>query len=221
MQILESQTATVNKTADFVAKTLAERLRCGQSVLWLVPGGSAATVAVRVSQKLKTVPQAKLTVSLTDERFGRPAHTDSNWEQLGEAGFRLNGAALQPVLQGKSLAQTVLDFERTLEKELRQADYKIGLFGIGEDGHTAGILLKSVALKTKMLVASFQGPDFARITITPQAIASLDLAIVYALGKAKYQAIRSLKENQSLAKQPAQALKQAKRLVIFTDQSIN
>ena len=68
-----------------------------------------------------------------------------------------------------------------LKEELKRADYKIGIFGVGVDGHTAGILPQSVAVNTEEIIFGYETPEYDRITITPKTIASLDQAILYAI----------------------------------------
>ena len=47
------------------------------------------------------------------------------------------------------------------DEELKIAEYKIGLFGIGVDsGHTAGILPDSEAVNCQELVCSYDTPVF-------------------------------------------------------------
>jgi 6-phosphogluconolactonase/glucosamine-6-phosphate isomerase/deaminase len=95
--------------------------------------------------------------------------------------------------------------------------YTLGLFGMGSDGHTAGLLPGSSALESQELAADFTGPDFERITMTPAAIAKLDEAVLYAVGKTKHAVLAQLKRDVQLNQQPAQVLKHVPRLTVFND----
>lgn len=161
--------------------------------------------------------RTNLAISLTDERYGLIDHQASNWRQLLVAGFNLPGATLNPVLKGFDLKTSVTDFNTFLNIWLKRASYKVGLFGIGVDGHTAGLLPHSPALSSSTLATSYQAPDFLRITITPAAIIHLDEAFVFAVGPAKWPTLKKLKTNLSLIEQPAQILKKIKKLTIITD----
>lgn len=203
--------------ADYLARRISGLLRRGKKVLWLVPGGSAIEVAASAAKKLKDEELANLTVTLTDERYGPDGHPDSNWQQLKEAGFELPGADLVPVLAGKNLEETTVRFNKKMKRCFEAADFSIGLFGIGTDGHTAGILPGSPAVDSPQLAASFKGGDFERITITPAAIAKLVIGIVYATGQAKWPVLDRLSEEIPIDKQPAQALKAIPKLRIYND----
>ena len=200
--------------ANYLAGVILEKLITGK-VLLLVPGGSAMQVAVKAAKIISGVGHADLAVTLTDERFGTPGHADSNWHQLLKLGFKLKNARLLPVLTGADIAKTTKKFNTMLGEELAGADYKIGLFGIGADSHTAGILPESAALDSRDWAVSYKTGKFERITITPETIKKLDEAVVYAQGPEKEKAIENLNKDLDPRKYPAQLLKEAKRLKIF------
>ena len=202
----------------YLAQELNQALNAGKKVFWLVPGGSAAQVAVAVSQVLSVDNLSNLTVTLTDERYGLVGHANANWGQLLTAGFSPAGATLLPVLTGRSIAEETTIFAQNLQKLFDQSDYKVGLFGLGTDGHTAGILPGSPAVASHSLAMSYQAAPFQRITMTPAAIVRLDEAVVYAVGVEKQQALKQLAQTLPITQQPAQALKAVSRLTIFNDQ---
>lgn len=207
------------KPAAFLADRLKRALATNNSVLWLIPGGSSIKVAEQAASILSDsdAELSRLTYSLTDERYGGLGHSDSNWKQLEREGLSLPGARAYPVLQGKSADETTSDFGRFLESELAAADYKLGFFGIGPDGHTAGVLPGSPAALSPLFAAHYQAPGFHRITMTPKAIAMLDEAVVYAVGQEKWPIFDMLEKELPVQIQPAQALKKVKTLTIFND----
>lgn len=202
----------------YLAGVLRQKLGEGK-VLWLVPGGSAIAVAVAVSQKLQDAELENLTVTLTDERFGSVGHSDSNWQQLQDAGFNLPGATAVPVLHGHDRDQTTSEYAQHLQEFCQGAAYCVGLFGIGPDGHTAGIIPGSPAVTATEWAASFDNGDYQRITMTAPAIAALSEAVVYAMGEAKLPQLERLQQDLPITDQPAQALKQVPKLTIFNDQT--
>jgi 6-phosphogluconolactonase/glucosamine-6-phosphate isomerase/deaminase len=202
----------------YLVKVLREKLAAGERVLWLVPGGSAIDVAATVSQQLRGTDLSNLTVTLTDERFGPVGHDDSNWRQLHDADFHLPGATMVPVLHGHSQTGTTQEFARHLQEYCRGASYCIGFFGIGPDGHTAGILPGSPAVNAKEWAVIYQAPGFTRVTMTPPAIAALSEAVVYAMGESKQEPLELLQQDVPIDKEPAQALKKVPKLTIFNDQ---
>ena len=202
---------------EHMAKRLREELGVGKKVFWLVSGGSAIEVAVEVSKKLTGLRLDLLTVSLTDERYGAVGHPDSNWQKLLDAGFSIPGANLKPVLFGKEMTTTVTDFAETLITGFGECDTSIGLFGIGADGHTAGILPGSPAVNDTNLACGYDAGEFKRITVTPSLIKLFDEAVVYAVGDTKWPVIDRLDGEHSISDLPAQALKQVSNLTIFND----
>lgn len=209
---------TVQPAVDYLASVLRQHLDAGEKVCWLVPGGSAIALATLVAEKLIGSDLSKLTVTLTDERFGPVGHSDSNWLQLHAAGFHLPGATMVPILHGHDIEATTRELGDHLKLYCDQADYSLGLFGIGPDGHTAGILPGSPAVSATQSSATFRGPDYPRITITPSGIARLDEVVVYAMGSGKLVPLQNLQTDLPVSEQPAQALKQVAKLTIFNDQ---
>jgi 6-phosphogluconolactonase/glucosamine-6-phosphate isomerase/deaminase len=202
--------------ARFIASNIQQKLDAGKKVLWLISGGSSIEIAVAVRYSLTRNLQT-LTVSLTDERYGSDGHVDSNWEQLTRAGFNFDGIMRIPVLTGLDLAATTQTFNVFLKQALEDNDYTVGLFGMGPDGHTAGILPGSSAVDSEDFCTSYQGPDFVRITTTPRFITLLDEAFLYTSGEAKHRQIELLGQEVPLAEQPAQALKLVPMLTVIND----
>lgn len=202
----------------YITSVIGQRLRKGEQVLWLVPGGSAIKVATGVSRQLQgSMNLSNLTVTLTDERYGPVGHAESNWKQLVAAGFDLRDSRLKPVLKGRGVEATTKNFDMLLSGELSADCYKFGLFGMGADGHTAGILPGSTAAKAKGLAAWYQSGELCRITMTPSAVQLLDEAILFATGKEKWPMLERLAKDIDISEQPAQILKKVPRLTIFSD----
>ncbi len=153
-----------------------------------------------------------------DERYGKPGHPDSNWQRLLEAGFAAHGAVCLPILTGASFDASVGDYAQALAAALDSSDLRIGMFGIGTDGHTAGMLPGSLAAQeTTATGVGYQSPDFLRITMTAPAIAELDVAIVYAIGIEKHSALDNLQRDLPVSQQPAQALKNVATALVYND----
>lgn len=212
--------SSTQPVVDYLIQALSQRLQAGQAVTWLVGGGSGITVSLAVAQGLRQqgIDLTKLSVSLTDERYGALGHANENWQQLLDQGFALPGAKLYRVLTGDDRATTTQKFEALLHQLIDQADYALALFGIGADGHTAGIKPGSPAANSTNYAADFTGQDFERITMTGPAIAHLDEAVIYAVGAEKQPALhRLLSEDWPVTEQPAQLLKTVAKSTLFTD----
>ncbi|MFA6257940.1 MAG: 6-phosphogluconolactonase [Candidatus Paceibacterota bacterium] len=222
-------TTKVEDAANFIASSILSQLKLGKQVLFFVTGGSSIAVGAKVAELLRDNLEQNLTknltIMMTDERYGPLDHKDSNWYQLIEKGFSLPQARLLPILDGSDRVSTTEKFNKNLYQELmenKDNKYKIGLFGIGADGHTAGILPKSEVVsdtvESKDLAYGYNTPTFSRITITPKAIEGLDEAVVWVQGEEKWSVVKDLLEKDiNITKQPAQILKRVPLLTIFTD----
>ncbi|HUC88743.1 MAG TPA: 6-phosphogluconolactonase [Candidatus Paceibacterota bacterium] len=218
MGIIIKKTTQFDNAANKLAETIISQLDLGNNVLWFATGGSSISAAVEASKLIASHPHQNLAVMLTDERYGPVDHANSNWHQLMQKGFNLPQARLMPILTGDSREITTEKFNEALDRELHQADFKIGLFGVGADGHTAGILPKSRAINSQNLAYSYDTENFERITMTPAAILMLDEAVVFTEGEAKRQIVEDLKNKDiDISQQPAQILKRVPVLTIFTN----
>lgn len=214
------QIEPAEQVVPYLVQTIKQHLENGEKVLWLVSGGSGIAVSSEVSKQLVGSDLTGLYVTLTDERYVPFGSKDENWQQLLEAGFDLPGATTYRVIQEDAVNReiTASAFEKTLEDWLDIADFSIGLFGIGPDGHTSGIKPGSPAVSEERWVSEYQGEDFERITTTPLFIPQLDEVVTYAAGKPKFETLAKLiHENVPVDEQPAQVLKEAAKSILFTD----
>jgi len=211
---------TIKPVVAHLATTISYHLVEKHKVLWLVSGGSSAKIAVKTAKRIDSEALENiqnLTVSLIDERYGPVGHPDSNWQQLNEAGFRIKGANMPPVLANASLEQTAKNYAQFIEKALKEHDYILGLVGIGADGHTFGIKPGSPAIRGKELVCAYTWDDYVRLTLTPHAIEKIDEIVAYAVGNEKRGALDDLVKSIPPKQQPAQYLKTARKLTVYND----
>ena len=204
----------------YLALTISRHLAEGEKILWLVSGGSAINITVEAAKRLDDTNVeniANLTISLIDERYGPVGHPNSNWQQLKDAGLQINGANLRPVLKNKSLEQTAKDYTKFIGQAFKKYDYKIGLVGIGADGHTLGNKPHSPATNSDGLVCAYPWGDYVRLSLTPRTIAEFDEIVAYVVGKEKRRVLQSLNKSIPPEDQPAQYLKSARKLTVYND----
>lgn len=188
-------------------------------VLLLVSGGSNILLAVNVCNKLDKVNQ--LTLGLIDERFGPPGHPDSNWAQLIEYGLNTEDINLLPVIEiGQTIEVASKNYSKRLQTAIDMNPTTVAIFGIGTDGHTAGLLPGSPALKSLDIVAYYNGPDFPRITTTPVFMRMVHKGFLVSYGGPKHPQLARLHEDVPVSEQPAQILKQIKDLTVYSDYGI-
>ncbi|MES2223655.1 MAG: 6-phosphogluconolactonase [Patescibacteria group bacterium] len=219
MQYIKSE--DYKKGSKNLAEAIALELNQGKKVLWFLTGGSSIQSCVDTLQILKNsiVDLKKITVTLTDERYGEVGHADSSWKKLIEAGFDFGVVNVIPVLTNKDFKQTTNDFESNLSNAFAENDMVISQFGIGSDLHIAGILPESPATHETNLVSSYIREPYKRITLSFEAIRKINKAFVFIFGESKQGVISELKENSApLKEKPANILKEIPEVFIYSDQ---
>jgi len=192
-----------------IAESIIKQLTENKTVLWLVCGGSNITAQVAIMDDIQTkVPEhvKNLILLPMDERYGDVGHADSNYRQMSDAGFTAGTAKWTDVLaQGLPLAETIEYYGSCVEDAFAKADFVIGTFGMGADGHTAGVLPNSPALSdTSVSVVGYTAPGFIRMTMTPTWLVRCDASFVLTYGPEKATALKNLQEHLlSLAEMPA------------------
>ena len=214
------KTADLELGTDSLHQRLTEHLANGEHVLWLVSGGSNIQISTGIMQRLSPSLTVNLSILLADERFGAAGHADSNGTQLLLAGFNHKQATVLPVLVGvSSLEDSLSRYETIARQALSDADYVIGQFGIGPDGHIAGILPNSPAVDSADFAAAYQSDPYLRLTLTARALKHLSVAYVFAYGDNKHAALEQLRDTTvSYAEQPAQILKELPEAYVYNDQ---
>lgn len=201
-----------------MASSINSKLQAGNKVLWLVSGGSGGKVSIEIAKRLQPENLANLYVTLSDERYGEVGHSNENWQILLNGGLKLPNAKVYRPLIGKDIQETTAEFSLWLENTITKVDYIVGLFGIGVDGHTAGIKPHSLAVASRSAAECYSGDDFKRITITPEFITKLNEAYVQVFGSEKHTVIKQLLNNEvPIDVQPAQILKKISNVTIYTD----
>lgn len=202
-----------DEAVDEAAKKLTDALDHSVKTLLLLSGGSSLRVAKAALSKLTPDQKKLITIAQIDERFGKPGHKDSNWNGVEDAvgGFNDYAGAVN-ILQGsETIEEDAAYYNAMLRTLLGQNVLTVGLFGVGADGHIAGILSGDQADFLKYtdgrLVVNFEGSDFPRITTTSALMNRLDEAVVFACGPEKNKAIMDLKKDIPASEHPAQLIK--------------
>jgi len=209
-----------DEAARILATRLREELQSGKKVLWLLSGGSNVPVVVKALEQIRDQDLRRLTMMLCDERYGPVGHDESNLYKLKQAGFIEGKATLIATLSNSSLQDTARYFSEALEKAFASHDVVIGQFGIGDDGHIAGILPHSPAtvLDEKWAI-SYDTPPLTRITMTPHAITKVTAAYCFVFGENKRDMLLKLRDqNLPIDEMPSRVLKMVKEAYVYNDQ---
>ena len=217
----------VEGTAEEAGKVIAERLigelEAGRRVLWLVCGGSNIATEVSIMQLVKERAEKlldQLCIIPMDERYGSPGHADSNYKQLQDAGFEPGKAAWIDVLaKDMPLEETVENYSNLVATTFASAHSIIGVFGIGSDGHTAGVLPhSSAATDSVSSVVGYESPPFLRLTLTPKELIRIHAAYALAFGESKKAALLRLQKDAELLQDlPSSLLYKIPEAYVYND----
>lgn len=198
---------------------LTLELSQGRKVLWLLSGGSNVHASVTIMQSLAAENTVNLTMLLADERYGVVAHEESNATKLFAAGFDPKlGTLLSVLTPNTSFAATRDHFDILARQAFKEADIIIGQFGIGADGHIAGILPHSAAVTSPDFVCAYAAEPFQRLTLTHHALKRVIVAYVLAYGIDKHEALDLLsKKMVPYSEQPSQFIKELPEAYVFND----
>lgn len=206
----------------------------GNDVLFLIAGGSSLDVLNYVHEENIN---SQMTVCVTDERVSDELDIN-NYHQLQATPFwnvliRNNAFSIPTELLGRDSKGLCEDFEKALKKW--KSDFPkgliMGLFGIGKDGHTAGIfsgIYSDEDFDNKYLgerlieetdAASLKNTYPKRITATLSFMRDyVDRAFFFVQGQDKKQALQdTLSLDGDIRKNPARIMHDMKNVTVFTD----
>lgn len=204
---------------ELIANKLSELLRT-QSVTWFVSGGSNITYQAKSIELLQQngADLSRLRILLIDERFGPVGHADSNWQQLADAGFAVPGPTyIAPFTENEQLLDdAVIRYAAIVENVLQNDSYTFAQLGMGDDGHTAGILPNSAATESSDTVVGYASEPYQRMTLGFSALRQLDEVALVAFGDSKQAQLDRLQETVDPKDQPVQVIKDIEHVTIYT-----
>lgn len=199
-------------------------------ILLMLAGGSSREVIPLIDTELLS---DQVTVTVTDERYTEDLE-ENNFAALQGMSFYNNlidaGAYCidTQIFAGESHEEHAKRFDKNL-KEWKK-DFPNGkiitLFGVGKDGHIAGIIPGTENFDLK-----FNNPDvwaielkdtkYERTTITLPFMKNIDFPLVYITGIEKSEALAKIVAKEGDSHQtPARILNDMKDPIIFTDISV-
>lgn len=206
-----------------IAQQIMQQLRADKRVVWLVSGGSNVALEVNVMSSLRDKAADKLqnlVVAPMDERYGDPGHENSNSECMRKSGF-LPGAAkwIDVLAHNVSFAETIAYYDAVVSEAIALAHVVIGQFGLGTDGHVAGILPGSPACEEDYAtVIGYEWDDYIRLTLSPRALSEIHIAYVPAYGESKAAALRRLELGvEPIEELPARLLYEISEVYVYND----
>ncbi len=227
MKVIRTNTPAIDAGRELSGLLLANTIT---PLLILVSGGSAVSVIEHCDT---TLMGEHITLGLIDERFSKdPADLNKILLETSDfftEGVKYGANTFDLSMEDKESSTAAAErFEDQLRAWInRYPQGKIfAVLGIGEDGHTAGIMpgLHDVDFSGSKLAVAYTidkkvSMHTDRITVTLTFLRTyVDEAIAYAVGPKKQKAINTLlADDADITKTPATVFKQMKSVKLFTD----
>ena len=153
-----------------------------------------------------------------DDRWGTfPMHEFSNYRMIKDSGLLVRiereGRRFHPMLIGENTVEktSILYASKLSDLFVEYAGRIIGVFGVSEAGHIAGIVPDSPAIASEELVIGYKSGDKygERVTLTLNTIRNhVDVAIVLLNTKEKLKSFEDIMKEGEIAKFPALVFKE-------------
>lgn len=226
----EAAVLELNKALD-VAKNK------NQNVLLLLSGGSALVLLDKIDF---TNLSSKVTISPLDERYSQD-QAINNMFQIMATDFYQKAKEKDclfidtRVKNDEAMGELAERFDKSLQVWFNTypQGIVIATLGIGPDGHISGMMPYpedpirfDQMFNQKNFVTAYdagnKNPYSQRVTTTITFLRKINVAIVYAVGESKINALEKLKTEGSLADTPARILNELKdsKVFLFTDQKV-
>ncbi len=206
-----------------------------KQVLFLTSGGSAFQILDYIDD---SILKTNLTVAVLDERYSNDPKIN-NFKQLKQTKFYKKARAKKvnfistEILKGKTLEKSGQQFNQNLKnwKSKNPHGKIVATLGIGEDGHTSGImpfpenpkLFKKLFEDKNRWVIGYDAGEKTkyskRITTTISFIQStVNTSIFFAVGENKAEILANLfRGDFTLEKTPFMLIHRLKNVTLFTD----
>lgn len=182
-------------------------------------------------------------VGMIDERYkpnsirqsgGQNSKLRTNESMIRETGlieyFDNTNTRFYPILgENTEIEDTASQYDEALRFIFKYFPKSVGVLGVGEDGHTAGIpAIPEIVVKMEedqsSLVDFYEAEKYgARITLNFQGLSMLDLIVILVLGQGKREALAQMFKEGSTEDIPARFYLKptiSPKVVLITDQII-
>jgi 6-phosphogluconolactonase/glucosamine-6-phosphate isomerase/deaminase len=199
-------------------------------VLLMLPGGSSREIIDLLDGELLT---DQVTITVTDERYTDDLE-ENNFAHIQGTHFYNDSISAgsfcidTQIFSGESHEEHAKRFDKNLKEWKRDFPKGkiIALFGVGKDGHIAGMIPGTENFEEKFNNREIYAIDlvdtkFERTTTTFPFLKQIDFPLVYISGMEKSDALaRIVAKEGDLEHTPARILNEMKDPIVFTDISV-
>lgn len=224
---IPDQQERIAKTAESIAKAAHKK------ILFLSGGHTPAPVYERLTGLIHEGKFRPLVIALVDERIDR-----SNQHRIEDTGLpaalsnkNVEFYHLRPNIPDGDRLANLYNGDMFLLARKYSGIEMVGVFGIGSDGHTAGIAPNHDSFVNPLFGPDYKNRfvgycedssrDFRRVTLTPETIRKyIKRAFVLLEGENKREVLEKFlrSQTQSVEEFPAALLKEpGKQITVFTD----
>lgn len=228
--ILVIESPTVQKANETVMEMLGKY--CDFKTALFLSGGSTPKKLYEYFVTEATLKAGA--VGQIDERFGAPSHKKSNELMISKTGltkyFEDQNIRFYPMLESeKEIEDASRNYDEALRFIFKYFPKSVGILGIGEDGHTAGIpaipeIAKKMEDDQSSLVSFYEAEKYGpRITMNFHGLGMLDLIIILVLGQEKREALANMFKEGEIEDCPARFYLRpeiAEKTILITDQIV-
>ncbi len=193
----ELNTALVERLERAITESPGGRAPINSPQALMLSGGSTPLPAYRELASRSPKPAANLSVLFSDDRYVPSTAEASNYRQSLPL---LNALALpeDSVLRVRTelpLDEAAKDYERRIDALLLAgARFRLGLLGLGADGHTASLFNRADLERSKgrRAIAVNRPDGMQAVSVTPEVLAHFSDLIFVVAGAEKHSAVQSL-----------------------------
>ncbi len=173
-----------------------------------VSGGKTPLPLFQALAQKDDIPWEKITITLTDERFLNPAHSDSNERLVRESLLQKSARDARFIglwVENAEPHEAITSINQTFE-DIPTFDAVI--LGMGTDGHTASLFpcskeISKAALEenTAMLIQPETAP-YQRISLTSKRLLNARNIFLHIIGEGKYTVLMRALEKENPEEMP-------------------
>lgn len=194
-------------------------------VLIMLAGGSSREIIDLLDGELLT---DQVTITVTDERYTDDLEENNFAYIQGTSFYNASISAGSfcidtQIFSGESHEEHAKRFDKNLHEWKRDFPNGkiIALFGVGKDGHIAGIIPGTEFSNPDIWAVDLKDVKFERTTVTFSFMKSIDFPLVYISGAEKAEALAlTVAKEGDLETTPARILNEMKEPIVFTDISV-